>query len=69
MIDYFALALGHGLMVIALLRLFMRDALDADPLIEGIKAEDAARRKAASSAGRKQARRGHPQSDVTDKAG
>lgn len=66
MIDYFALALGHGLMVIALLRLFMRDALDADPLIEGIKAEEAARRKAVSSAGRNQVRRSGPQSDDAD---
>jgi hypothetical protein len=56
MIDHIALALGHGLMVVALLRLFMRDALDADPLIEGIKAEDAARRKAARTAARNHAR-------------
>lgn len=68
MIDYFALALGHGLMVIALLHLFMRDGLDADPLIEGIKAEEAARRKSASSAGRNQARRASPQPDDVDEA-
>jgi hypothetical protein len=69
MIDYFALALGHGLMVIALLHLFMRDALDVDPLIEGIKAEDAALRKSASSAGRNHARRAGPQLDDVDEAG
>ena len=33
MIDYFALALGHGLLVLAFLRLVMRDSLDADPAI------------------------------------
>ena len=57
MIDYFALALGHGLMVIALVRLLMRDALDTDPLLARIKAEDASRRKNASTSGRNAARR------------
>ncbi len=33
MIDYFALALGHGLLAIALLRLVWRDDLDVDPAI------------------------------------
>jgi hypothetical protein len=33
MIDYFALALGHGLLVLAFLRLVMRDSLDVDPAI------------------------------------
>jgi len=61
MIDYFALALGHGLMVIALLRLVMRDALDVDPLIASITAEDADLRKSASIAGRNQARRARQQ--------
>lgn len=69
MIDYFALALGHGLMVVALLRLFMRDALDADPLIEGIKAEDAARRKVASTAARNHARRARQQPEADRGAG
>ena len=31
MIDYFALALGHGLLAIAFLRLVMRSDLDDDP--------------------------------------
>lgn len=57
MIDYFALALGHGLLAIALLRLVGRDGLDADPLIEQIKAETAGNRKGASAAGRNAARR------------
>jgi hypothetical protein len=39
MIDYFALALGHGLMAIALLRLVLREDCDADPLIETLKAD------------------------------
>lgn len=57
MIDYFALALGHGLLAIALLRLVLRDGLDADPLIEQITAETANNRKATSIAGRNKARR------------
>ncbi len=57
MIDYFALALGHGLLAIALLRLVMRDGLDADPLIGSIKDETQDNRKATSVAGRNAARR------------
>ena len=57
MIDYFALALGHGLLAIALLRLMLREGLDADPLIGAIRSETAANRKAASVAGRNAARR------------
>ena len=57
MIDYFALALGHGLLAIALLRLMMREGLDSDPLIAEIKAETASNRKAASVSGRNAARR------------
>ncbi len=34
MIDYFALALGHGLLAIVFLRLAQRDELDIDPVIE-----------------------------------
>jgi hypothetical protein len=33
MIDYLSLALGHGLLAIALLRLVMRKDLDEDPRI------------------------------------
>ena len=57
MIDYFALARGPGLMVIALLRLVLREDCDADPLIEGLKADIAANRMATSTAGRNAARR------------
>lgn len=57
MIDYFALALGHGLLAIALLRLMMRAGLDEDPLIEKLKAETAENRQAASISGRNAARR------------
>ena len=57
MIDYFALALGHGLMAIALLRLVLRDNLDGDPLLARLKADTAANRSATSSAGRSAARR------------
>jgi hypothetical protein len=47
MIDYFALALGHGLLVVALLRLVLRDGLDVDPLLTRIAGEVTANRKAA----------------------
>lgn len=57
MIDYFALALGHGLLAIALLRLVMREGLDEDPLISSIKSETADNRKATSISGRNAARR------------
>lgn len=57
MIDYFALALGHGLMVIALLRLVIRDGLDVDPLIKQITSDTAGHRKASSVAARNAARR------------
>jgi hypothetical protein len=57
MIDYFALALGHGLMAIALLRLVLRDDLDGDPLLARLKADTAANRMASSAAGRNAARR------------
>lgn len=57
MIDQFALALGHGLLAIALLRLVMRAGLDEDPLITAIRKESEKDRKAKSSAGRSAARR------------
>jgi hypothetical protein len=68
MIDHFALALGHGLMVIALLRLVMRPSLDEDPLIEAIRDEGAAGRKATSAAGRSAARRARGAAAKTDDA-
>ncbi|MEM6907318.1 MAG: hypothetical protein AAF494_01460 [Pseudomonadota bacterium] len=34
MIDYLALAIGHGLLVLGLLRLVLRAELDRDPLLE-----------------------------------
>ncbi|NCP13941.1 MAG: hypothetical protein GW858_07225 [Sphingomonadales bacterium] len=72
MIDYFALALGHGLLAIALLRLMLREGLDVDPLIGEIKAETDANRKATSVAGRNAARRTktveQPQADGTSSA-
>ncbi|AOL93526.1 hypothetical protein [Porphyrobacter sp. LM 6] len=57
MIDYFALALGHGLLAIALLRLVMRDALDTDPLLESLRQEAEDNRKSAGAAARSAARR------------
>jgi hypothetical protein len=64
MIDYFALALGHGLIAVALLRLVLREGLDTDPLIEQIKADTLENRKATSVAGRNAARRARGESDV-----
>ena len=57
MIDYFALALGHGLMAIALLRLVLRADCDADPLLGRLDSDTDENRKAASIAGRNAARR------------
>lgn len=57
MIDYLALALGHGLLAIALLRLAARGGLESDPLIAALEAETEGNRKAASATGRNAARR------------
>ncbi|WP_017666330.1 hypothetical protein [Porphyrobacter sp. AAP82] len=57
MIDTIALALGHGLLAIAMMRLVMREALDVDPLLGDIKSETEGNRKAASVSGRNEARR------------
>lgn len=57
MIDYFALALGHGLLAVALLHLFFRDEVDVDPLIAGIKEQARENRMKASAAGRNAKRR------------
>ncbi len=57
MIDYFALALGHGLLAIVLLRLVWRDDLDVDPAIADNQVAEEQRRKDALAA-RKQAARG-----------
>jgi hypothetical protein len=57
MIDTLALALGHGLMAIAMLRLMMRAGLDDDPLIGAMTAEADSNRKSASASGRNAARR------------
>lgn len=66
MIDYFALALGHGLMVLALVHLAMRDGVDADPLIAQIKSETASYRTALTMAGRNAARRMRASGDAGD---
>lgn len=63
MIDYFALAIGHGLLAIALLRLVMRDGLDSDPLIDEITAETANNRGATSASALNAARRAKTHED------
>jgi len=57
MIDAFALALGHGLLVFAMMRLVLRPGLDVDPLLDEIRSETDGNRKAASVLGRNEARR------------
>jgi len=57
MIDYFALALGHGLLVIALLRLVMRESLDVDPHLKSIADKLLEKREASGIAGRNARRR------------
>lgn len=59
MIDYLALAIGHGLLAIALLRLVLNKGLDEDPLVGAIRKEAKGKRKAHSTAARNAARRGH----------
>ena len=61
MIDYFALALGHGLLALALLRLVMREDLDVDPVLQEIKDKEQAEREAASVSGRNARRRARSQ--------
>jgi hypothetical protein len=68
MIDTFALALGHGLLAVALLRLVMRAGLDEDPLIASIEAETDSNRKAASVSGRNAARRARGENDAASEA-
>lgn len=57
MIDYFALALGHGLLAFGLVHLFFREEVDNDPLIEGIRDKLRYNRMTASTAGRNARRR------------
>lgn len=57
MIDHFALALGHGLLAVALLRLLLRAGLDDDPLIGAIDAEAEEARQRTTTSGRNAARR------------
>ena len=68
MIDTFALALGHGLLAVAMLRLVMRAGLDEDPLISSIEAETASNRQAASVSGRNAARRARGEAQPADEA-
>lgn len=57
MIDYLALTIGHGLLALAFWRLFLRDSVDRDPLLEQIRQAEADNRKRTSAAGRNAARR------------
>jgi len=63
MIDYISLALGHGLLAVAFLRLVMRDDLDVDQRLKDIADEKEAERAAATHAGRASRRRSGSNSD------
>lgn len=63
MIDHFALALGHGLLVIVMWRLMLRPGLDDDPLIGTIAAEADEARRRTSASGRSAARRARTADD------
>jgi hypothetical protein len=68
MIDAFALALGHGLLAVALMRLVLRPGLDVDPLLGEITSETEGNRKAASALGRNEARRARGHGDAGEEA-
>ncbi len=59
MIDYLSLALGHGLLAIALLRLVMREDLDVDQRLKNIADSLDAERAAKINRGRASSRRDH----------
>ncbi len=60
MIDYLSLALGHGLLALALFRLVMRDDLDIDPEIQALAEKAEEERAAKSIIGRNARRRAEP---------
>lgn len=57
MIDYLSLAIGHGLLALAFLRLVMRDDLDSDPEIKALEERIESESDATSVAGRNARRR------------
>ena len=57
MIDYLSLAIGHGLLALALLKLVMRADLDEDPAIKALAEKADAEREASSMVGRAARRR------------
>ncbi|EAQ28710.1 hypothetical protein NAP1_13963 [Erythrobacter sp. NAP1] len=57
MIDYFALALGHGLLALALLRLVLREETDVDPRLRELDEKAEAAREEGSAASRNARRR------------
>ncbi|AWW73387.1 hypothetical protein CD351_02975 [Erythrobacter sp. KY5] len=57
MIDYFALALGHGLLALALFRLVLREETDVDPRLKELDEKAQAAREAGSAASRNARRR------------
>ena len=66
MIDTIALALGHALLGLAMVRLVQRADMDSDPLIRALKDKTAGNRLAASSAGRNAGRRAQEPQQAPD---
>jgi hypothetical protein len=64
MIDHIALSIGHALIAIALVRLFLREAVDIDPLIGALRDQLRQKRMAASGAGRHAKRRAEGGADA-----
>lgn len=64
MIDYLSLAIGHGLLAIALLRIVMREDLDTDPAIETLAEKSQDERAEGSAAGRNARRRARADSTL-----
>lgn len=69
MIDYISLAIGHGLLALALLRLVMREDIDHDPAIDALKREADSAREAGSVAGRNARRREGRRDEARSMAG
>lgn len=64
MIDYLALTIGHALITLTMVRLFMRADVDVDPLIGGLQDQMRANQKDASAAGRNAKRRAAMRADA-----
>ncbi len=69
MIDYFSLALGHGLLALMALMLLVRDDLDDDPALGALDEAITKERHRASKARREKQQRARSQSGQTNTHG